>query len=437
MSAQMKKLLALAATLALVNCGDSTSPTDVGTGNDGNPATETGNEARSTKLRDESPDVTAAALADVASANREFAFELYGYLRGEEEGNFFYSPHSISAALAMTFAGARNDTELEMADAMSFTLVQDELHPAFNALDLALTSRGHGAEGRDGDGFRLNIANALWSQQGMHVEADFLDVLAESYDAGLRLVDFGKADEACAAINGWVSDETEGKIPKLLEPSAVAGALMVLTNAIYFNAQWEHVFDAEYTKDEAFHRLDGGDVDVPMMRQSETFVSTTGEGYRAASLPYDGGELDMVVLVPDAGRFAEIEGALDGAFIGNVIAGLEAGTERSSVVLPKWDVRSEFGLAEALKALGMPVAFGPTADFSGITGGKDLWIDEVIHKTMVSVDEYGTEAAAATAVMMSGGIPTLLSVDRPFVFFIRDIETGAVLFVGRVLDPTL
>ncbi len=395
----------------------------------------------SEKQRISSPNVAASDLADLVNGNSAFAFDLYQTLR-EEGGNLFYSPYSISLALAMTYAGARGETEQQMADPLHFTLPQGRLHPAFNALSQELARRGEGARGRDEGGFRLNIVNAIWGQKGYKFLPEYLDVLAENYGAGLRLLDFANAPEKSRiTINDWVSEQTEGKIKDLIPPGVInALTRLVLTNAIYFNAAWQHPFKEEQTHEGTFHLLDGSQVTVPMMKQTESFGYTEGQGYQAVELPYEGGELSMVILLPDAGRFQKFESSLNAERVDAILKDLAR--RRVALTMPKFEFESGFSLKDALAAMGMPVAFTGNADFSGMTGRRDLCIADVIHKAFVSVDEAGTEAAAATAVVMklTAVQPEELvkvTVDRPFIFLIRDIETGATLFVGRVVNPSV
>jgi len=263
-----------------------------------------------------SPVVPGPEGEELVAGSSAFAFDLYRTL-ATEDGNLFYSPYSISLALAMTYAGARGETEQEMADTLHFTLPQDRLHPAFNGLDLELASRGQGTQGTDEEGFRLNIANAIWGQEDFTFLEEFLDVLAGNYGAGLRLVDFEReAEEARVTINDWVSDETEGKIKDLIPPGVIDDLTrLVLTNAIYFNAAWLNPFQEQLTEDGPFHTLDGRDVQAPMMSQLASFGYAQGEGYQAVELPYDGEELSMEVLLPDAGEFDSFEGRLGGDFL--------------------------------------------------------------------------------------------------------------------------
>jgi serpin B len=390
------------------------------------------------KERITSPDVDPSDQALLVEGNSDFAFELYQALR-EQEGNLFYSPHSISVALAMTYAGARGETAQQMADTLNFLLEQERLHPAFNWLDIELASRGEGAQGKDDKGFRLNIVNAIWGQKDYEFLSDFLDVLAENYGAGLRILDFiNETEKSRLTINEWVSDQTEGRIKDLIPQDAIdALTRLVLTNAIYFNAAWEDTFDEDMTTDGPFYLFEGGQVIVPMMKQTESFGYAEGEGYQAVELQYDGNELSMVILFPEAGQFQAFEEGLQAQQVCDIISGLQS--TGVALTMPKFEFDSEFSLTNTLAGMGMPIAFSGDADFSGMTGTLALYISEVIHKAFVSVDEAGTEAAAATAVIMpeSGPPePTIeVTIDHPFIFLIRDIETGAILFVGRVLNP--
>jgi serpin B len=392
----------------------------------------------SDKERITSPDVSPSEQALLVEGNSAFAFELYQALR-EEKGNLFYSPYSISLALAMTYAGGRGETAQQMADTLQFLLEQERLHPAFNWLDAELASRGEGAEGKDGEGFRLNIVNAIWGQKDYEFLPAFLDVLAENYGAGLRILGFiTETEKSRLTINKWVYDQTEECIEDLI-PQGAIGELtrLVLTNAIYFNAAWKYPFDEDMTADGPFYLLDGGQVSVPMMKQTESFGYTEGEGYQAVELLYDGGELSMVVLLPEAGEFQSFEEGLQAQQICDIISGLQP-TE-VALTMPRFEFDSEFSLKDTLAGMGMPIAFSSGADFSGMTGNPELFISEVVHKAFVAVDQAGTEAAAATAVIMELTAvpepPVEVTLDHPFIFLIRDIDTGAVLFVGRVMNP--
>ena len=393
---------------------------------------------KSDQPRVTSPDVSPSDVTSLVEGNSSFAFDLYQALKAED-GNIFYSPYSISQALAMTYAGARGQTEQQMADTLQFTLSQESLHPAFNSLDIELGKRGEGARGKDGEGFKLHIVNAIWGQKDYKFLPAFLDVLAENYGAGLRIMDFVKEPEKSRiTINDWVSDQTEDRIKDLI-PQGMIDALtrLVLTNAIYFNAAWQYPFAEDMTADGTFYLLDGGEVTVPMMRQTESFGYTAGAGYQAVELLYDGGELSMVILLPVRGNFRAFEESLQSGRVDDIITNLEH--TQVALTMPKFEYESEFSLKNTLAEMGMPAAFSGSADFSGMTGEKDLFIAEVLHKAFVLVDEAGTEAAAATAVIMRETAmpaePVEVSIDSPFIFLIRDIDTGAVLFIGRVINP--
>ncbi len=379
-------------------------------------------------------DAQPSEVDTLVQGNRALAIDLYHLLKDEVDGNLFYSPYSISVALAMTYAGARGETEAQMAEALHFTLDQERLHAAFNALDASLT-------GTEQEGFELRIANALWGQKGFGFRQPFLDLLARNYGAGMRLVDFAQETEkARKIINDWVSQQTNGKITDLIPPGVLNPLTrLVLTNAIYFNAKWEHPFDKANTHDDAFHRLDGDTVTVPMMSQSLTVPYAKGDGYQALVLPYKGGRMAFMAILPDEGRFSEVEGRLSPEFLDQIQGSLAP--QRIRLTLPRFKYECALDLVEPLRSLGMVDAFDiDKADFSGMTGHKELYVTDVLHKAWVAVDEEGTEAAAATAVVigLKAIAPPELQVrlDRPFIFAITDTQTGTTLFLGRVLDPS-
>jgi serpin B len=394
---------------------------------------------KSDKQRITAPIASQADLAALVDGNNAFAFDAYQQIKGDE--NVFFSPYSISLALAMTYAGARGDTAQQMANTLHYTLPQELLHPALNSLDIELSQRGQGAKGKDEKGFRLNIVNAIWGQKGYAFLQEFLDTLAENYGAGIRTLDFINAPEPSrVTINDWVSDQTEGRIKDLIPPGAIdTMTRLVLTNAIYFNAAWQFPFEKDATADGTFHLLSGSEVTVPMMKQTKSFAYAEGDNYQAVELPYDGSELSMVILLPQPGQFTTFEKSLDAGKVDGIIASLAS--KRVVLTMPKYEFTSDFSLKKALSAMGMPVAFTENADFSGMDGKRDLFISDVIHKAFVSVDEVGTEAAAATAVVMTTTSLQLnvvdVTIDRPFIFLIRDIQTGAILFLGHVTNPAL
>jgi serpin B len=395
--------------------------------------------AESAVERDLTPNVAAETLASLVVGNSAFAFDLYQALRCEE-GNLFFSPYSISAALAMAYAGAKGETETQMADVLGF-LPQEEQHPAFNALDLALRERPEGAD--EEDRFELNIANALWGQRDYVFLSTFLDVLAANYGAGLHLLDFRADPEGSRlTINDWVADQTNDRILNLLTPGTIQPeTLLVLTNAIYFLGKWAVEFDPAFTNDEGVFRLmDCTEVIAPMMSQRAYHGYVDGEGYQAVELAYRGSTYSMVLMLPDPGWFEAFESTLTAARFEEIVLALEP--TRLDLALPKFTFEDSFRLGRTLAELGMADAFNASlADFSGMDGTREIAISDVVHKAFVAVDEEGTEAAAATAVIMVGTSampeePIRIAFDRPFLFAIRDQQSGIVLFLGRVLDPS-
>lgn len=393
---------------------------------------------KSDKERIATPVVSSSDMTTLVNGNSEFAFNLYQALKNKD-GNIFYSPYSISLALAMTYAGARGETAKQMADTLHFSLTQSALHSAFNKLGLELASRGSGASGKDDKGFRLNIVNTIWGQKDYKFLSAYLDLLAENYGAGLRVLDFmADPENSRETINQWVSDQTEGRIKDLIPEGGInALTRLVLTNAIYFNAAWASPFQPEATIDGPFTLIDGNKVTVPMMRQTESFRYAKSGNLIAVELPYDGNELSMVILTNEAGSFNDFENSLNAAMVKGIIDGLRGKTV--ALTMPRFEFSSEFGLKETLMGMGMQEPFRDSADFSGMSSESDLHIDDVVHKAFVSVDEAGTEAAAATGVIVgTTSMPTEIinvTLDKPFVFLIRDIQTGAILFIGRVMNP--
>ena len=397
----------------------------------GSPSPDTGQVARSNLVRVTAPVVSTDDASTLASDNLGFAVDLYQALRSQG-GNLVFSPASISIALAMTYAGAATTTASEIASTLHFTLPPARLHPAFDALDLELTTP---ASGSAPNAFTLKIANATWGQRGFPFLSSYLDVLAQDYGAGLRTVDFEGAPEPSLAINGWVSDQTEQRIPQILPPGSIDHtARLVLTDAVYFHGDWLTPFDPMSPMD-AFHAI-SGDVSVAMMSNEATVPVWSGSGWAAASVPYVGGTTSMVLLVPDNGTFAQFESTLSAAALASIMSAEAGGA--GTVVMPRFKFSTTTALSTTLAMMGMADAFEPTADFSGIDGGHDLSIAAVFHQADIEVDEKGTTAAAATAVVFHtlSARSIGLFVDRPFLFFIRHNPTGAILFAGRVVDPT-
>jgi serpin B len=390
--------------------------------------------AKSSATRVADPQVSTADGATFAGDNAAFALDAYRQM-ASSGGNLVFSPASISIALAMTYAGAAGTTASEMAGAMHFSLPPERLHPAFDALDLALASRGQGYKGADGGPMRVDVVNAAWAERTYAFQAAYLDTLATSYGAGINLLDFaGAAESSRQTINAWVAGETENKIQNLLPQGSVdASTRLVLTNAVYLNAAWK-----TDSYDGSFTLLDNSTVTAHLMNVALTAPAVQGTGFVAAAIPYDDERLSLLVVVPDAGTYPQFEASLDAAKLESIVAGL---TNQAVVLwLPRFKVETAQELAALLQGLGMTSAFSPgLADFSGMDGTRDLYISNVIHKAFISVAEKGTEAAAATAVVIkrsSAPMGLNVSADRPFLYFLRDEPTGAILFLGRVLDPT-
>jgi serpin B len=387
------------------------------------------------------PQVPSADSTTLASDNAAFAFAAYNQLIAKNT-NLVFSPASISIALAMTYAGAAGTTASEMAQALHFTLPPARLHPAFNALDLALASRGEGKLGGDGGPMRLRIVNALWAEQTYTFKSDFLATLAANYGADVNLLDFVHApDPSRLTINAWVADQTENKIQDLLPPDVIDKSVkLVLTDAVYFNAAWKTPFNPGETYDRSFNLLDGSWVMTKLMTAEPiNLPAVQGTNFKAVSLPYADDRLALVVVVPDAGQFTQVESSLDATALATLVAGMTS--KKVSLGLPRFRIETGTSLVDLLKALGMTSAFDPAiADFSGMDGTGGLFISEVIHKAFIDVAEKGTEAAAATAVVMKDASAPMVDMEiwanKPFLYFLRDQPTGSILFMGRVLDPS-
>ncbi len=400
-----------------------------GKGVDTTPSPDVGVQ-QSSLARDTSPTVPAEDAAQLAADDQAFAVDLYQQVRARP-GNLVYSPTSISLALAMLYNGAANATAAQMAAALHFTLPAPRLDAAFDAMDLTLTAPPSGNAA-----FALAVANSLWAQQGFAIEQPFLDALATSFGAGVNTVDFQTAPETARMnINAWVSGQTQGEIPMLFEQGTIDEATrLVLVDAVFFHGDWQTPFDAN-SPNGTFHAA-AGDVTVPMMEGHGNAQLWSGDGWQAAALPYQGGTTRMVVVVPEAGTFDSFEQGLTTDQLTAILSAQSA--TGGAVSMPKFSFGFNQKLNDTLAALGMTDAFSAAADFSGIDGRTDLMVDSVIHQAKIAVDEQGTTAAAATGVVVRTTSVELnsLTVDRPFLFFIVHQPTGAILFAGRVVDPS-
>jgi serpin B len=387
--------------------------------------------------RVESPDVSDAQVAQLVAGNQAFAFDLYHALAAGEEGNLIYSPYSISLAFSMLYAGARGEAEAEMARVFHF-MPQETQHPALNVVDQRLQSLEKARQSEAGGAsFQLNLANAVWGQRGYPFGEPYLETLAAQYGAGLRAVDFqGAPEKAREAINAWVAKETGERIKEIASPGSVsANTRLILANAIYFKAGWDYPFQESATADGAFTLLDGNQVIVPLMHQETRLAYVEGEGYQAVQLPYSGQVVDMWVILPAEGRFEEVQGQLGVDWIEAVRR--DAGARRVILTLPRFGFETSLELHDLFREMGMAHVFCPALDFEGMAEGGDLCVDTALHRATITVDEEGTEAAAATMVEVpvEKVQDVEMAVDRPFIFAIVTRERGAILFVGRVLNP--
>lgn len=383
----------------------------------------------------------------IVRANNSFAIQLYGRLC-DRQGNLFCSPYSISTALAMACAGAQGQTERQMIKAMRFPVIAGEQPPA-TSKSLMLRKRFHQQFGaiiknlnnRAAKGaYELSVANALWGQKGSHFLKEFTDLVEKDYDGHLNEVDFiGATEAARKTINTWVEEQTKDKIKDLIPPGSLDRLTrLVLTNAIYFKGNWAKQFEKDRTREAPFTLSGDEKVDVPMMNQTERFGYFRSENLQMLELPYVDNELSMIIFLPKEpdglGRF---EKQLNFENLSEWLGRLR----RTKVIVsvPRFKITSEFGLADVLRSMGMTDAFTDKADFSGMNGEKDLHISAVLHKAYVDVTEEGTEAAAATGVVV--GItsvqpqPPVFIADHPFLFLIRDNVTDSILFIGRVANP--
>lgn len=387
-------------------------------------------------------EASAEDLERFAAATNGFAADLWGQIRGDGASNLVVSPASIEIALAMTYGGARGRTAEQMEQVLHLGDDPAALHAAAGAT----LARWNDPERET---YRLAVANRLFGEQSYQWRDDFLGLTGETYGAPLEPMDFrGQPEPARQRINGWVEEQTNDRIQELIPSGAIDDLTrMVLANAVYFLADWEHQFAAGSTRDRAFH-APGGDVQAPTMHQTETFGYAENDQVQVLQMPYAGGELGMMVVLPrEAGGLGEVEGSLSADGVAGWADALE--DQRVAVALPKFRVEpgQPLALRETLIAMGMTDAFDESrADLTGMADpaaneGLPLYITSVFHEAFVAVDEEGTEAAAATAVVV--GVrsavmppPTSFVADHPFLFFIRDLRTGAVLFMGRVADPT-
>ena len=436
-------LMGLCLTLSGCSGDDDSSSSSSAETNDTNTSPTEAVLVQSDKERNISPDVSEQDMSALVEGNTAFALDLYQFLASEKQDeNRFFSPYSISQCFAMVYGGAKNNTEIQMKDVLHYTLDQDYLHPAFNALEQDLASREQDYDDDGEKDFKLNIANSMWGQKDYEFLEEYLDLLAENYGAGIRLLDLqNERDASAEVINDWVSEKTEGLIDSIVSPDDFNDySLFVLANAIYFKAFWEDQFDEDSTNNDIFYTSQG-QVVVPMMNQWSDVYYSEGDNYQAAELLYRGGDFGMLILLPEEGSFNEFESSLTTEKLDQIISDSEY--QEVVLKLPKFECEPEtINLKEILPQMGMTDAFtAGVGDFSGMDGIPNwIYLHFARHKAFVRVNEEGTEAAAATVVGGGGfGYPVTpeieFIVDMPFIFLIRDRITGTILFMGRILNP--
>ena len=376
-------------------------------------------------------------VKSVVDGNTAFALDLYSQFK-TSPGNLFFSPYSISTCLAMTYAGARGDTESQMAQVFHFPKDQAGLHSSFGEFQRRLKEASKQKD------IELSIANALWSQKGHTFIPGFLNITKSQYQANVNQTDFKTgADAAAGEINRWVAQETKDKIKDILPPGSLNDLTrLVLANAIYFKGAWAKRFDKPATFMQAFHVSTASQVDAPLMHHLDKVLYMETSDFQAVELPYSSNEFSMVILLPrQVAGYGQLENRLSPQFLNRTLAQMKA--QEVEIFLPRFKLESAFDLNATLAKMGMTDAFGDKADFSGIDGTRLLYISGVFHKAWGEVNEEGTEAAAATAVAMTSSAvikqpppPPIFRADHPFIFVIRHTRSGSVLFLGRLVDPT-
>ncbi len=395
-------------------------------------------EKRSGSVKADDSGATVEGIEVVEKANNEFALKLYSKLAKDNEGeNLFFSPYSISTALAMTYEGAESKTAEEIREVFGFPEEDDARRPAMAALYNRLNP--------ENPEYELKTANALWIQDSFKILNDFTDTIERYYVGSAKNVDFeGDTEKSRETINDWVAQKTNDIINELFpEGSITPLTRLVLTNAIYFKGDWVMEFDEDLTEDSPFRVNDTTTVDVPMMRSIERkYGYYEDDSVQILELGYKGDRLSMLVILPEDEDLASLEETIS---LEKVSEWREGIVERDlNIYLPKFKLDTKYDLKKQLDSLGMPLAFTPPsqngADFSGITGKRDLFVGAIVHDAFISVDEVGTEAAAATGVEMRLEMamegPPVFRANRPFLFLIQEKESGNILFLGRVINPS-
>ncbi len=388
--------------------------------------------------RNTQPAATNAEVLALAKGQNQFALQSLRLLSAGNNSNLIFSPYSLNYALAMTAAGASGDTLQGIAKALSYPFAQDKMMPALNKLDLLLTAKTNTANTPS-----FNTANALWAQQGYSVLPAYLDKLAINYGAPMQTLDFiSQSEPARQAMNEWVEQQTKGRIKDLFVPGSITSdTRLVLSNAVWFKASWAEQFEKSATSSQNFRLLNGSSVSTPFMQAQLSLPYLKTSNYQAVELPYQQGQLSMLVIQPASGQWQSVLNEFDADKLAQLSQDLQKGGSRKvALSMPKFSYSATTQIKPVLQKLGMTQAFAPgQADFSGITGSKALVINDILHKAFIQVDETGSEAAAATGVVI--GVtsiqepPPVIKLDQAFIYMIRDRETGAILFIGTLLDP--
>lgn len=408
-------------------------------GSDATPSNGDGAAVAESKLeRNLNPQSTTQQQQSLATQNNDFAFDMFEKLQEEERNNIFFSPYSISEALVMTYAGAKGTTQSQMATALHFDHDNQALHNNFNALDLHLNYTD--------SNYTLSVANSLWPDKDYTFLERYLDTIKENYGAKMRLLDYtNETEKSRQIINSWVEEKTHDRIKNLI-PAGLLSPLTKLTlvNAVYFKGRWENDFSEYNTQNDTFSKEDGSTMETPFMNQTDSFNYKENDDFQAISLPYKEGRTSMIVVLPKDGKQSRVINTINTIY-SDILA--TSSNKKVQLKMPKFEFTTDlYHLKEPFQKLGMIDAFDANvADFSDMTGKRDLLISDILHKAFIKVDENGSEAAAATAVIMDvtsiGPIdtppPVEMFVTRPFIFFIKDDMSGQILFMGLVKEPTV
>jgi len=380
--------------------------------------------------------IEASDARQLVKANTAFAVALHKQL-ARAEGNIVVSPLSVSMALALVYSGARDETGEEMRRVMGFPLEPTRQHLAYAIL------RQQMSEGSANPGFELNVANALWGRAGFDFAPEYEAIVKDHFGAEFHFIDFGDSAAASNAINSWVRTNTKGKIREITQPASIdPGSRLIVTNAVFLRGQWLASFNPDLTDDVRFYRSESDSVKVPMMRQTSTYPYADSETWQAVELPYAGKSASMVFLLPrQRDGLAALERDLSAEGLEKILGELK--DAKVDVQVPRFRMEGEYRLKEPLSAMGMPAVFSPgAANLLGMTTvppSLPLAIGSVAHRAVIEVDEKGTVAAAATAIIIKRGPKTpshpMFRADHPFLFLVRDLRTGSILFMGRLIDP--